>query len=551
MRWSLRSLLLAVGCFAASYGVFETYEAAPLGGLSGETPLVSWATADGIERTAPLLEGVTSDGSVLVTLTASGDQTAAIATATANLLSRHPAGGILRFPPGTYDVCGAILRSGVRFVGAGDGQTTLRKADGCAGPAVATEDFAALTGSNSCAAPHGYGLEDIRLSGNSTGRTSGYVFQGYGYAARFTNASIRDVGRGGGFYHEYTTAACGTAFLAVESHMIGFDVFGDGAGASGDLVDFAGPHDSQWSNSIFGWNGAGSKAFDLLPGGSGLMLANVHAFTGVGSYAWYMQAPFVATNLYTDGGRTGGVMIGADGSKIDGLWGSASGIAQSGACLEIGDETHLEVSQTTISGYLYSCGDGGAVKFASDAGNSRIDLTIYQPAGRYAHTGSPHATTDYCLNLNGGGSLTPGDTASAGGRCSTSQPHRWTKPGTFTQGLATTSLSLSSLADSAVAPTVGGGFCEGSRIEDANGSAGFVLAIGRGACSSTGTLSMPKGAAHGWSCVVGDLTTPAADAPKLIGTTPGTVTLGNHAQVGGAVKEFSPGNRLLVSCRGM
>lgn len=117
-------------------------------------------------------------------------------------------------------------------------------------------------------------------------------------------------------------------------------------------------------------------------------------------------------------------------------------------------------------------------------------------------------------------------------------------------GLEGASLTLTSLAASATAPTIAAGGCTSPAVTWNNGTAAFKLTIGT-SCTGikTITLTLPA-ATNGWVCTANDVTTPASFVIAQHSSNTTTVVLGNYARTTGLAADFADSEAVLVKCSG-
>lgn len=106
-------------------------------------------------------------------------------------------------------------------------------------------------------------------------------------------------------------------------------------------------------------------------------------------------------------------------------------------------------------------------------------------------------------------------------------------------------------ATSAMVPTIANGFCSGAAIANASGTLVFDVRVGTSCSGSTGTLTMPTAAAHGWVCSANDVTTTTPDTylTKETATTTSTVTFTVYSDVSN-VSSWEDNDDIQISCYG-
>jgi hypothetical protein len=366
-------------------------------------------------------------------LTSSGDQTVNLTAAQTALLSASPNGGVISLPGGNIDLCGFSIKSGVALRGQGVTATFIRQTSACNNAAVASDNYATFAGSAFCfdngaglTVPHGFTIENLSIFGNSAGNASGYALKVYGWGYQLKNVDIYDPTATGGFYSEFTDSGCGAptdVSLSLEANLINFNAYGNLSQNGGTNVYFNGPHDSQWVSGGAGYGGSGVPNIRIGAKAFGMHMTSLHAWSAVASYNWYLEAPVLCANCIGDSAAaTVGWMIGANGTNIDGGETYSTAASGASACFQIGDGTHLNISQVKIDTYTFSCnGSGGTVYFNSDAGNSSIKMVSYQASGSW-YTGTPSSTTDWSLNLSGGAACYPAGPAGCPGQIRLNSP---------------------------------------------------------------------------------------------------------------------------------
>ena len=98
-------------------------------------------------------------------------------------------------------------------------------------------------------------------------------------------------------------------------------------------------------------------------------------------------------------------------------------------------------------------------------------------------------------------------------------------------------------------PTLTAGFCTGSTVTKANGSASFLLGVGTSACTGIKTGTVTLGAApNGWTCSFVNVTNPAGNLPRQSGAgTVTTVPMTNY-NTGGTPTDFTANDVLKTTC---
>jgi len=117
--------------------------------------------------------------------------------------------------------------------------------------------------------------------------------------------------------------------------------------------------------------------------------------------------------------------------------------------------------------------------------------------------------------------------------------------GTDLHGSAT---SLPHLLMSGDVPTIQSGFGDNAAISNANGTAAFVVNVGRGGTATRGGIGLPT-ANNGWNCTCSDLSnsSPSIFLCKQITSSPSSATIANFS-ASGIPAPWASGDYLQVSC---
>lgn len=127
--------------------------------------------------------------------------------------------------------------------------------------------------------------------------------------------------------------------------------------------------------------------------------------------------------------------------------------------------------------------------------------------------------------------------------------HRFTTA-SFSTGVTSASVTLTSLAASSTAPTIASGGCTSPAVTWNNGTAAFKLTLGS-SCTGVKTITLTLPAAtNGWVCTANDVTTPASNVVAEHSSNTTTVVLGNYARTTGLAADFTAAEVVLVSCLG-
>jgi len=97
------------------------------------------------------------------------------------------------------------------------------------------------------------------------------------------------------------------------------------------------------------------------------------------------------------------------------------------------------------------------------------------------------------------------------------------------------------------APTISSGFGTSPSVTQNAGYRSFSINVGTGGAASSGVIGLPA-AAHGWSCAVADVTTPAGNSTVQIGSSTTTVTVTNFSRTTGLATAWPASDILQVSC---
>ena len=167
-----------------------------------------------------------------------------------------------------------------------------------------------------------------------------------------------------------------------------------------------------------------------------------------------------------------------------------------------------------------------AIVIANDSGNT---TTIFNAQTNTSWT--DESIADYTYQ-NDSGSIY---------ECSSDAEH----PCAIGQGINVVSPLFSSGA-----PTISSGFGTLPSITTSNGSASFLVNVGGGGTATSGVLALPS-AAHGWTCVVNDISAAFTNQPyntRQTAYSVSSVTLQNQTLGTGAATVWGLNDLLQLSC---
>lgn len=195
-------------------------------------------------------------------------------------------GGVIQLTPGVFSPF--TIRSGVRVRGEGPEATRIAAPNNGTGAVVESEDFAALTGTNtwldSAGVPSAFELTDLTIDGNRSNGADVYGLRFYGKRYTLNNVIVRDCEQDG-VYSE------GAYIGGQEGWRDLPEAYADRLwvrGCGGDGVRFLGPHDAHFGSLFACENtGAGLRigwSQDLHNGTCDISFAHLYA-NDIGLYA--------------------------------------------------------------------------------------------------------------------------------------------------------------------------------------------------------------------------------------------------------------------------
>lgn len=225
-------------------------------------------------------------------------------------------GGTVSFPPGVYVVTGVKLYSKIHLVGSGTESTVLKLKNGTNKDVVFSASTYSLEGTGSLEGENNFSIQNITIDGNranNPGAGRGVRLYGYDYTIR--SVRIRECGEKG-FCSEW--GAWGLP--APNGNMEAFisDLKVSNCGTEG--IDFAGPHDSLFVNTIVNncnknnWGAAG-----ILTRDEGLaVFTNAHVWGVEHDVAYKLEVKTHLSNCQGEGAKTNVVVLANDCSIIGG-----------------------------------------------------------------------------------------------------------------------------------------------------------------------------------------------------------------------------------------
>lgn len=313
-------------------------------------------------------------------------------------------GGRVFFPEGTYLCTTLTWKTGVHGVGAGSTVSIIKLKNTTNANLITGENFASLTGGDTVAGIHHYGLQNIGLDGNKANNaTGGYCFQAYGYAHNFVDVDVKQ-GKAGGIYLQGFTATdpistynrCGS-MTRVNSHH-----------NDGDGIYFNGPGDSTFTDcfSFYNDGAAGVTGLHLAARAVGVRVLNGHFYGNDQDHCIRVAAEGCQfLGCFIEGQQISGISLesGANLARIEGCYFFAAGTQAAVVGVEVDS-----VSGYLINGNTFINQDDGAVLFTSDSGGAIIGNYIYGTSGD-AFPGTAAVGTSLKNNhIQGGVSGEPG-----------------------------------------------------------------------------------------------------------------------------------------------
>ncbi|ENN86088.1 hypothetical protein RHSP_82554 [Rhizobium freirei PRF 81] len=458
-------------------------------------------------------------------------------------------GGTLRLPNGVVFAQNVVIKNGVYLRGGGMNTTFIKQKNGANASTVIADGNGSLFGTIPAnpigQGTHDFGLFDLTIDGNMANNTTtagNSCFSFWGYREIIQNVGI-DNCPGTAWKSEWTDAN-----TAMEGYVNNLTI----DTCSYDGMDFGGPHDSRHSNIIVKDCGraasntySGVRTYGAAGGANSFAeWSNLHPWVSTLPAAGYKYALFVDTggtgnfiqsqfegaisNAVRLQGYAGGTVINdsmifaiATGPLIsicsaqnlitnvnlsNTLQASPVGVVfdNSGAC---------NPSSNTIS-MVENNLTGGAINFAQSGGLNQVSVRGYQSSGS-AVLGT------YFSEL-----LLDSAVAPLGNIY-------------FSNGVT--------LSNSTQKPAVASGFCTSPTI-NGNNVAGFILGVGTGCSTGTGTITLPA-APTVWQCAASDLATSGAYTVKQTAFSTTSATFANFAQSTGAAANFNSSSFIEISCR--
>lgn len=318
-------------------------------------------------------------------------------------------GGEVRLGRGTFLMSATPkLRSKVDIKGAGLNATTIKLAD-----SANTDVLATLTNVDTYIdtgdIAHGESyikLSDFTIDGNKANNSSGkrglacYWYKNYLENIAIINCKTYGIYEGWGAF-------------GLPSPLIDMtNTYQNVSIANCDGTDqwyHSGPHDSRGNACTIG---CGNATSNLHVGtyGTGMMMVNSHSYAelGVRQPAWSVIVDgekFMWDNCTAEGGSTGQIKVRAPDCSISGgiQYCINSAYAQIG--VQIGDTAN---GFTNVAGYSIKTRmlnfSTATVAFDSDGGLGQIDIRGFNTAASTLYTGTPSATSNISIQMDGTGS---------------------------------------------------------------------------------------------------------------------------------------------------
>src|SRR5579885_2890154 len=374
------------------------------------------------------------------------DDTSAIASA---ITAATSSGGIVFFPAGTYLTTTQTLVSNVILAGAGEGATIIKLKNATNGDLLSANtaniNLSAASTSSSNTALTNWGLRDLTLDGNKANQSgTSYCLRVYGYSFQIHNVTMQN-GLTVNWLNDWNGTADSTSQQS-ESQVFNLESYNSG----GMLLEFGGPHNTQFANCFFGY--AGSHCVHVATNATACQWTNCHAFSpklgqSGGAVAWLIEAARNAfVNCDAKDSDTVQVVILANTVRWNGrIW--ANG--QSAAGVQIGQgagntpysgminqssslTTAVTPTLCIVDSIIQDCiGTNGAIWLANDGGQNQVRGIINQASGSYL-TGTVSTSTELFIQGTG-----------------------LTADGTLAKAATTTLLGQLALTQSATAPDPG------------------------------------------------------------------------------------------------
>lgn len=375
---------LAVDGSRPWYAATLTGQSATLQAVPGGT---QWSASPAQIAEQIALTGINVTVTGLSAVAPSGDpsglrDTTAIQAALSN------AGNEVLLAAGTYVVNATLtLPSNVTLRGASRGGTLLKLAAGVNAPILASQGFAALTGSGSnTGGVTGFRIQDLALDGNASQQTApaAAAVQVFGYDFVIDNVSIRNFLATDGLYTEFGLAGTPGPEKAMEARYSMLRIHDNTLTGAG--WHNRGPHDSQvfgafiYNNttSAFGYWPETTAAAD----GSACLVNSMHVW-GSHSVAFNLTTRTLCVNCVAEGGHAGQVLV--TGGDCAWTAGTIFPAGSPGYGVQVGtaatEATGLVLNDPLITGFAGTSAANAALSFVNSA-SGRYSALVYQAAGR-------------------------------------------------------------------------------------------------------------------------------------------------------------------------
>lgn len=330
--------------------------------------------------------GATGDGSTDDT---TAIQAAIDACATAG-------GGIVFFPEGTYISTTLTWKTGVYGVGVGPSTSIIKLKASAEANLITGENFATLTGGDTVAGIHDFGLVDIGLDGNKANNAAGYCFQYYGYRPFWRNVNVTG-GSSGGLYSQ--------GFTATDS-ISGYNRYGqflncEFANNEGDGVYFNGIGDSAFTDCVFHDNTG--NGLTLGPRAVGTKVLQGHFYGNGQEHCIELEAGADGVKIsgcHIEGSDDSGILAGdVDNLQIVGNYFFAAGTQTTKAGVEINSAQGFFV----LGNFFTALTDGAVLLTDDDGAGAILNNYVYATSGS-AFVGTAAVSTEIRGNSILGGS---------------------------------------------------------------------------------------------------------------------------------------------------
>ena len=340
------------------------------------------------------------------------DDTSVIQAAEDNVSSTG--GGLLYFPPGTYNVSGLVKKSGTIWIGAGSQTTILKLKSSATSDVVVGQNFSSLTGTTSSSGIVNWGIWDICLDGNRASAPSGgWGLRFYGYNYYIHNVLVKSAA-GGGIWTEWdgVPASISTPFLTGGACIEITDCGGIG-------LNIFGPSDTMWERVIAHANLGNAE---ILIGGAnsgGCQIQHSHCYANQGNTSSSFTFKVYGTknqltNCIGEGAQGGQFLIACTDSQFVGCQAYYGSTSTSYGYM-IGEGTTGASGNVLRSCWFFQDNSsqlGQAVYLQADGGNNQIDIISNVTTG-VLFSGAQGPGTE--LNIKPSGTLPNDGTSSTGG----------------------------------------------------------------------------------------------------------------------------------------